>query len=197
MLKRIIIFLFLIIIITLLTIFSSRSNREAIKTSISRVVTSPIPTKNPSDASGLVFENAFLPYTLNFPEGWKGIEGPKGQYPGFAAITSDYKISSTSPSIISGAEITIIGKDMTKKNVEDQFKSDPVVPEIAQNKRYSKVDGQKAIQFDYILGETTGTQTVFIEKGKYYVIKFIYPNLSTKEKYWPDYQGILESFKGK
>src|SRR3990167_6074629 len=83
----------------------------------------------------------------------------------------------------------------TQNSIDDIFNSDPLAPDIAFNKTFTTVDGQRAIQYDYSYEGHVATMTIFTKNGIYYTVKFRYVDKNGKQALWNDYVKLLTSFR--
>lgn len=161
----------------------------------------PPPTTQPSVITNgwIKFTHPAIGYSFDYPTNWKGSmqeipEGIKQDYQDFNIESPDHKISEGYPVLEQGAELFIRAEKTTKNSIDDIFNSDPLASDIASNKTFTTVDGQRAIQYDYSYEGHVATMTIFTKNGIYYTVKFRYVDKNGKQALWNDYVRLLTSF---
>ena len=165
---------------------------------------SVVPTTQPSVITNgwIKFTHPAVGYSFDYPGNWKGgiqeiPEAIKQDYQDFNIESPDHKISEGYSVLEQGAEIFVRAEKTTKNSIDDIFNSDPLAPDIASNKTFTTVDGQRAIQYDYSYEGHVATMTIFTKNGIYYTVKFRYVDKNGKQALWNDYVKLLASFKTK
>ncbi len=160
------------------------------------------PTTQPSVITNgwIKFTHPAVGYSFDYPGNWKGgiqeiPEAIKQDYQDFNIESSDHRISEGYPVLEQGAEIFVRAEKTTRNSIDDIFDSDPLAQDIASNKTFTTVDGQRAIQYDYSYEGHVATMTIFTKNGIYYTVKFRYVDKNGKEALWNDYVKLLTSFR--
>jgi hypothetical protein len=162
---------------------------------------STIPSPTPDNTT--TFINPVLKYQVKYPKTWTGSlevfpSGAKVDYPNFLIRTSDYKMSDGQegyPYLLSGYEIALRHKKTTFASAEEQFNDQPILIDVARNKKLLTVGGIEAVQYDFSYEGVIATMTDFIKDGVYYSIKVSYPTLESKANVYSIYEKVVASFK--
>lgn len=181
------------------------SKTAPLATPIPTSMATPSPEPEPTGAeSNLIFyEHPELGYTLAYPANWTGgtqeiPEGATQDYGDFEIYSPNYTLGATEGGyeiLTKGASILIVAKSTDEESIDAEFEKEPLMKQLAQNKKDTLVDDQLAIQYDWSYEGWDATDTIFIKDSVYYFIKLRYANPEEKESNWDIYTSLLDSFK--
>jgi hypothetical protein len=135
-------------------------------------------------------------YTFSYPSDWKVVTDTS-QFSYLALRSPDYSVDTDGIEVLQkGAEIYITAKTANNSTIDEEFAKDSLGQQVAQNKRYVTVDGQRALQYDFSYESNTATDTRLIKNNMSYLIQYKYPKVSDMQTYLKVYTKLLESFNG-
>lgn len=145
------------------------------------------------------YDHPVLGYSLQYPINWDGgtqaIPGSDLPYQDFEIFSPAFKMSdSNPPSILIGALILIRVDKTNQKTATEWFSLQSSVSKEIKYKKL-KYNGKQMLQYDNNEDGIDTTNTVLVDSGNAYLIKYRYANSGQKDLYWDSYIALLESFK--